>query len=62
MDRPDAPLREVSEACGFHSVSYFGKVFRAATGFTPQGYRLGTARQPASEPRRGSGQEAGKKS
>lgn len=43
MERPDASLREISEACGFHSLSYFGKVFREATGFTPQGYRLGAA-------------------
>ena len=42
MERPDAPLREIAEACGFRSLSYFGKVFREATGFTPQGYRLGT--------------------
>ena len=41
MERPDAPLREIAEACGFRSLSYFGKVFREATGFTPQGYRLG---------------------
>ena len=41
MERPDDGLREIAEACGFHSVSYFGKVFREATGFTPQGYRLG---------------------
>ena len=41
MERPDAPLREIAEACGFHSLSYFGKVFREATGFTPLGYRLG---------------------
>lgn len=45
MERPDAGLREISEACGFHSLSYFGKIFREATGFTPQGYRLGTMRQ-----------------
>lgn len=45
MERPDTGLREISEACGFHSVSYFGKVFREATGFTPQGYRLGSARK-----------------
>ena len=43
MERPDASLREIAEACGFHSLSYFGKVFREATGFTPQGYRLGVA-------------------
>lgn len=47
MERPDAPLREIAEACGFHSLSYFGKVFREATGFTPQGYRLGA---PLEEP------------
>jgi len=41
MERPDAPLREIAEACGFRSLSYFGKVFRETTGFTPQGYRLG---------------------
>lgn len=54
MERPDASLREISEACGFHSVSYFGKVFREATGFTPQGYRLGTVRQPPDAQKRGS--------
>ena len=41
MEQPDASLREIAEACGFRSLSYFGKVFREATGFTPQGYRLG---------------------
>ena len=51
METPDASLREISEACGFHSVSYFGKVFREATGFTPQGYRLGI---PGRESGRGS--------
>ena len=45
MERPDASLREICDACGFHSVSYFGKVFREATGFTPQGYRLGAVRK-----------------
>ena len=45
MDRPDAGLREIAEACGFHSPSYFGKVFRETTGFTPQGYRLGAVRK-----------------
>ena len=44
MEKPNVGLREISEACGFHSVSYFGKVFREATGFTPQGYRLGRKR------------------
>ena len=41
MEQPDTSLREIAGACGFHSLSYFGKVFREATGFTPQGYRLG---------------------
>ena len=41
MESPDTSLREIAGACGFHSVSYFGKVFREATGFTPQAYRLG---------------------
>ena len=41
MEQPDTSLQEICDACGFHSVSYFGKVFREATGFTPQGYRLG---------------------
>ncbi len=45
MERPDASLWEICNACGFHSVSYFGKVFREATGFTPQGYRLGSVRK-----------------
>ena len=40
MGSPDTGLREIAEACGFRSVSYFGKVFREATGFTPQAYRL----------------------
>ena len=43
MEQPDESLREICQACGFHSLSYFGKVFREATGFTPQGYRLGVA-------------------
>ena len=48
MERPDAGMREIAEACGFHSVSYFGKVFRETTGFTPQGYRHGIPRQQPS--------------
>lgn len=46
MEQPDACLREICEACGFRSLSYFGKVFRETTGFTPQGYRLGAAAEP----------------
>lgn len=42
LEMPDAKLSEIGSSCGFHSSSYFGKVFREATGFTPQSYRLGT--------------------
>ena len=49
MESPDVGLREIAEACGFRSVSYFGKIFRESTGFTPQGYRLGAARTQAEE-------------
>lgn len=41
LDSPDTSLREIAKQCGFHSASYFGKVFREASGFTPQAYRLG---------------------
>ena len=41
MEMPDASLAEIGALCGFHSLSYFGKVFREATGFTPHAYRLG---------------------
>lgn len=41
MEMPDASLSEIGLACGFHSLSYFGKVFREATGLTPHAYRLG---------------------
>ena len=41
MESPDAGLKVIAEKCGFSSVSYFGRVFRESTGFTPQGYRLG---------------------
>ena len=44
-ESPDLSLSEVSAACGFHNAGYFGKVFRAETGFTPQAYRLGVAWQ-----------------
>ena len=43
LERPDESISQVAEACGFHSISYFGKVFRENTGFTPQTYRLGAA-------------------
>ena len=41
MEMPDANLTEIGRLCGFHSLSYFGKVFREATGYTPHTYRLG---------------------
>ncbi|MCH4039345.1 MAG: AraC family transcriptional regulator [Lachnospiraceae bacterium] len=45
MEQPDAGIREISRRCGFSSVSYFGRVFREITGYTPQGYRLGSGTQ-----------------
>lgn len=41
LEMPDIGLAEVGRLCGFRSPSYFGKVFRESTGFTPQAYRLG---------------------
>ncbi len=41
MTSPDLALGEVAEACGFHSSSYFCKVFRETTGLTPQAFRIG---------------------
>ena len=41
MEAPDTGIKEISRNCGFASVSYFGRVFRETTGYTPQGYRLG---------------------
>lgn len=34
-------ITEISEMCGFSSLSYFGKVFRQHTGVTPVQYRSG---------------------
>lgn len=45
LTAPDIRLREVAEACGFHSLSYFCKVFRESTGVTPQSFRLGLREQ-----------------
>lgn len=45
MEAPDLSLSEIATVCGFHSAGYFGRVFREATGMTPQAYRLGTAGQ-----------------
>ena len=41
LEMPDIGLAEVGRLCGVRSPSYFGKVFRESTGFTPQAYRLG---------------------
>lgn len=41
MEHPDEGIKDISLRCGFNSVSYFGRVFKEATGYTPQGYRLG---------------------
>lgn len=36
LENPDIPVYQVGEKCGFRSPSYFGKVFRAQTGISPQ--------------------------
>jgi hypothetical protein len=36
LENPDLPVYKVGELCGFRSPSYFGKVFRAYTGVSPQ--------------------------
>jgi len=41
LEDPDASLAAVAAACGFHSTSYFGKVFREETGMTPGAARRG---------------------
>ncbi|MBR3339135.1 MAG: AraC family transcriptional regulator, partial [Lachnospiraceae bacterium] len=46
MQAPDAGIKDVSVSCGFNSVSYFGRVFKENTGYTPQGYRLGIKGSP----------------
>ena len=46
MKSPDISIKDVSRSCGFGSVSYFGRVFRETTGYTPQGYRLGVKDSP----------------
>ena len=46
MESPDTGIKDISRSCGFSSVSYFGRVFRETTGYTPQGYRLGVKDSP----------------
>lgn len=46
MDAPDLGIKEIAGSCGFASASYFGRVFRESTGYTPQGYRLGIRVSP----------------
>jgi AraC-like DNA-binding protein len=43
MGEPDAGIKDLSLRCSFGSVSYFDRVFRETTGYTPQGYRLGVS-------------------
>lgn len=50
LDMPDMSIQEVADACGFHSASYFGKVFHKATGYTPQAYRLGVWQKGTGKP------------
>ncbi|MBQ8173940.1 MAG: helix-turn-helix transcriptional regulator [Clostridia bacterium] len=35
------PIGEISERCGFSSISYFSRVFRAEEGVSPRAYRRG---------------------
>ncbi|HIV43286.1 MAG TPA: helix-turn-helix domain-containing protein [Candidatus Faecalibacterium avium] len=39
LARGKAPIAEIGQACGLGSSSYFGKLFRQATGQTPSAYR-----------------------
>ncbi|MEL6288463.1 MAG: AraC family transcriptional regulator [Pseudomonadota bacterium] len=35
----DLPLSEIAATCGFSQQSHFGRVFKAATGLTPNAFR-----------------------
>ena len=39
LERPELSVSEVAAQCGFDDPSYFTKVFRESTGFTPKNYR-----------------------
>jgi len=36
---PQKSIAEIADACGFYDVSYFTRVFREKTGFSPTRYR-----------------------
>ncbi len=40
VENPDLTLQDIASRCGFHSPSYFGKVFRRHVGMTPQAFRM----------------------
>jgi AraC-like DNA-binding protein len=40
LQNSDATIGEVSEKCGFCSISYFCRVFKDETGMTPRQYKL----------------------
>lgn len=44
----DAPITEVSIACGFGHISYFGRLFREAYGMSPRDYRKNSGRRAES--------------
>ena len=39
LAKSQMPVTEIGSACGMENPSYFGKVFREATGYTPRQYR-----------------------
>ena len=47
---PDKNISEISDACGFQDSSYFTRVFRLMTGFSPTRYRIISVRNPENNP------------
>ncbi|OQA86668.1 MAG: HTH-type transcriptional activator RhaR [Lentisphaerae bacterium ADurb.Bin242] len=47
---PDKNISEISDACGFQDSSYFTRVFRLTTGFSPTRYRIISAQNPENNP------------
>ena len=39
LSTPSLSLTEIAERCGFHSLSFFSRTFRACTGMAPSAYR-----------------------